>query len=49
MKHDEVISMLFFKTWKDRKVTINGMSFDILKETIESAGEFLMEGNNWRR
>ena len=38
VKHDEIKWIQFLHTWKDKKVTVNGMSFDISKETIVRAG-----------
>ena len=32
VKHDEIILMQFFKTWKDKKVIVNGMRFVISEE-----------------
>ena len=38
VKHDEIIWIQFFHAWKDKKVTANGMSFDISNESIVRAG-----------
>ena len=46
VKHDKVVSMQFFKTWKEN-VTVNGMRFEISKETIGMVQEFSMEGKKW--
>jgi|APCry4251928382_1046606.scaffolds.fasta_scaffold764419_1 hypothetical protein len=48
VKHDKIILMQFFKTWKDRKVIVNGMGFDIFEETIARAEKFSMEGKKWQ-
>lgn len=49
VKHNEVILMKFYQTWKDRKVTVNGMSFEISEENIVRAGDFSLYGNKWQR
>ena len=48
VKQEETVLMQFFKTWKDRKVIVNGMGFDIFEETIARAKKFSMEGKKWQ-
>ena len=44
VKHNEVISMQIFQTWKHIMVTINGMSFNIYEENIARARDFSLDG-----
>ena len=46
VKHNEVISMQIFQTWKDGKVTVNGMSFEIYEENIGDNKKIYQLGNN---
>lgn len=47
--HDEGLSRQFVTSWKDRRVTIGSISFDINEEVIARATSLTLDGRTWKK
>ena len=48
-RYDENCVLQFVNSWNDRKVTINGITFQVTEEVIAMATGLSMKGKKWRK
>ena len=47
--YDENYMLQFFNGWNDQKVTINGITFQVIEEVIAMVTSLSMKGKKWRK
>ena len=48
-RYDENCVIQFVNSWNDRKVTINGITFQVTEEVIAMANGLTTKGKKWRK